>query len=311
MMEWELSTSSVYKIMTQLKVSRTINGPTCIVHFPEGVSDLFDEPSPHSSSKQIPVVRFLRLVDLILDICYASLPGDLNTYLENKTVFADKLIYVASSKLEIHKSFYTSSCLHLPFDCYSTLHYVGKSSHSKMLEMKNRNNSQWFARLFQQDIRIDPVTRKPSEFPAPWREKYRQMCTGSPFVMEKLSRPDVCRAGDHYKIQTSDIDSQNHTNWLAYVQICMNVCRKGLDQELFSRLLIQNSKNGLKEFQIRYENEALVDEEVVVHAWETSGRDDQLCFELTRGSDVCIQATIAFHQRCVKCTNIELIKSKI
>lgn len=68
---------------------------------------------------------------------------------------------------------------------------------------------------------------------------------------------------------------------------------------------------GLKEIQIRYVNEALVHEEVVIHAWETSGRDDQLCFELTRGSDVCIQATIAFHQFCVKSTNIESIKSKI
>lgn len=177
--------------------------------------------------------------------------------------------------------------------------------------MKNRNNSQWFARLIQQDIRIDPVTRKPQEFPAPWLEKYRPMCTGSPFVMEKLSRPDVCRAEDHYKIQTSDIDGQNHTNWLAYVQICMNVCRKGLDQELFSRPLIKNSENGLKEFQIRYENEALVDEEVVVHAWETSGRDDQLCFELTRGCDVCIQATMTFHRNSINNCHFNSQKAKI
>ncbi|XP_052702325.1 uncharacterized protein LOC128178928 [Crassostrea angulata] len=310
-MEWELSTASVHKIRTQLKVSRTINGPTCIVHFPDGVSDLFDDPSPHSRSRHIPLLRFLRLFDLSMEISNASLPGDPNIYLENKTAFADKFIYVASSKLEIHQSFYTLSCLHLPFDCYTTLHYVGKSSHCKMLEMKNKNNMQWFARLFQQNIRIDPVTRKPLELDPSWREKYGPMCTGSSFVMEKLRRPDICLAKDHYKIQTSDIDSQNHTNWLAYVQICMNVCKQGLDQNLFSRLLIKNVENGLKEFQIRYENEALVDEDVVVHAWETSGSCDQLCFELTRGCDVCIQATMTFHRSLINNCHFYSQKAKI
>lgn len=49
--------------MTQLKVSRTINGPTCIVHFPEGVSDLFDEPSPHSSSMYLRTQTFQGQID--------------------------------------------------------------------------------------------------------------------------------------------------------------------------------------------------------------------------------------------------------
>lgn len=303
----ELSTS---RSITQLNISRTIKGMLCIVHFPEGVSSMFDAFSTHLD-KQISIPELFRLFELAVGISNMALPDDPNTFLDHKTLFADKFVYVGSCKLEIHQSFYVSAYLNLPFDVFATLDYVGKSSYSKVQEMRHRDNSQWFARVSQRNIMVDPVTRKPLELPASWREKYGPMCTGSPFVMEKLSRPDACMVVDHYKIQTSDIDSQNHTNWVAYVQICMNVCRKSLDKELFSRLLITNSKNGLKEFQIRYENEALVDEEVVVHAWETSGRNDQLCFELTRGSDVCIQATVAFHQCCVNSADIESIKSKI
>lgn len=301
---------SASRIISQLNISRTIQGTACIVHFPEGVSSLLDAYSTHLDC-QIPIPWLLRLFELAVSISNRSLPDDQNTFIDHQTLFADKFVYVGSSKLEIHPSFYTSSYLRRPFDVCSTLNYVGKSSLTKVREMRDRDNSQWFARTRQQNICIDPVTRKSIEFPASWREKYGPMCTGSPFVMEKLTRPEVCSARYNYKIQASDIDSQNHTNWLAYVQICLNICKKGLEQELFSRHFVQNSKNGLKEFQIRYENEALVDEEVVVHAWETSGKNDQLCFELTRGSDVCIQATMTFNQCSVQSSNIESIKSKI
>lgn len=265
----------------------------------------------YSSDKQISIPGLFRLFELAIGISNRALPDDPNTFLDHKPIFADKFVYVGSCKLEIHQSFNASAYFHLPFDVFSTLDYVGKSSYCKVQEICQRDNSQWFARLSQQNIMVDPVTRKPLELPASWRKKYGSMCTGSPFVMEKLNRPDACMAVDHYKIQASDIDIQNHTNWVVYVQICMNACRKGFNKELFSKPLIQNSKNGLKEFQIRYVNEALVEEEVVVHAWETSSRDDQLCFELTRGSDVCIQATIAFHQFSVKSANTESLKSKI
>eukprot|EP00105_Crassostrea_gigas_P019013 XP_011437329.1 PREDICTED: uncharacterized protein LOC105335229 [Crassostrea gigas] len=301
---------SISRAITELNISRTIKGVRCIVRFPEGVSSLFDAFSTHLD-KQISIPGLFRLFELAIGISNRALPDDPNTFLDHKPIFADKFVYVGSCKLEIHQSFNASAYFHLPFDVFSTLDYVGKSSYCKVQEMCQRDNSQWFARLSQQNIMVDPVTRKPLELPASWRKKYGPMCTGSPFVMEKLNRPDACMAVGHYKIQTSDIDSQNHTNWVVHVEICMNACRNGLDKELFSKPLIKNSKNGLKEIQIRYVNEALVDEEVVIHAWETSGRDDQLCFELTRGSDVCIQATIAFHQFCVKSTNIESIKSKI
>jgi acyl-CoA thioesterase FadM len=165
-----------------------------------------------------------------------------------------------------------------------------------MLEFKSRANTQCFAKVYKQQILVDPNTRKPTELPLFWREKYGGMPTGSPVITERLTRPQRCILSSLYTIQDSDIDHQNHTNYLSFVKLFMEATKKAAINGCFETFSAETLKNGLQAIQIRYANEVLVDQVVAVHVWEAVGRNDRLCFEITRGLDVCNQAVMTFYQ---------------
>jgi hypothetical protein len=76
----------------------------------------------------------------------------------------------------------------------------------------------------------------------------------------------------------------------------METTKKATINGCFETFSAETLKNGLQEIQIRYANEVLIDEVVSVHVWEAVGRTDRLCFETTRGPDVCNQAVMTFYQ---------------
>lgn len=257
---------------------------------------------------------FLQLLELDIlaqRIHNALLPEDPQSFLDYHRVFADNFLYMGSLKLEVDQRFYTTACIQHPFDIVCALRYVGKSSYSEVFKFTNRVDTLCFANITQQHILVDPSTRKPMEFPSYWREKFGKMSEGLPLVMKRLARPDICTLNLEYKIQSSDLDIQEHTNFSSYVRLCTEVSRNAFIDGLFRRFSKQMIGNGLKELQMRFENEALVNEEVVVHMWEATDRNDQLCFEITRGLDVCIQATMSFYQASIDGCKFESLYSKI
>ncbi|XP_048779913.1 uncharacterized protein LOC125683129 [Ostrea edulis] len=261
--------------------------------------------------KQSTVFQLFKISHLAQNINGRPLPGNSNTFLDYYATFSDKFLYIGSMKLEVDQRFYTTPFLHLPFDILCKLLHVGKSSFSEIFDFTNRVSTHCFAQVSKQQIMVDPNTRQSMEIPLSWRDKYGKMSTGSPLIMKRLTRPATCILNVTHKIQASDIDSQGHTNFLSYIKLCIDVSKRVAVDGCYHRFSTRSLENGLKEFQIRYQNEVLLGEEVAVHVWEAADRTDQLCFEITKGPDVCIQATMAFFQTAINMPKFHLLDSKI
>ncbi|XP_078331856.1 uncharacterized protein LOC111124600 [Crassostrea virginica] len=289
---------------------RTIEGNRCTLHFPRGVSDFLNLFSLNGKAEQIQFQQILHLLYLAGILNYEPFPDDPKSFIDYDALLVESLMFLGSFKLEISQKFYNSDFLTHPLEIISTITYVGTSSFCETREIANTNGLAPFVRSTYRMIRIDANTRKPIELPRPMREMYAAWKKGTPYAMRKLTRPDVHSINFHYTIQESDVDSQNHTNFITYIKLCLRACRRGTDLKAFPTPLLQIIDNGIKEFEIRYENEALLNEDVIIYAWQTK-ESDQLGFEISKGGDVCVQATMTFYRSSWKFSKMGSTASKM
>ncbi|XP_061167150.1 uncharacterized protein LOC133175988 [Saccostrea echinata] len=279
------------RLVRQLNIHRKIIGGQCIMDFPDG----YPPGVSVTDDWNLVILQLLKFIEVIGSVSNNPLPEDEATYLDFHEVFNNMYVFIGSLKLVVDQSFYMTEYLTKSLSVLSTLDYVGKTSYCISKKLRSRSIGKDVVQYSHQSIRVDPQTRQPLEFPSFWREKYRKYAAGLPFIMKKITRPQICVLDFLYRIQTCDIDDQNHTNNRAYVRLCMECSKRGAVErryKCFSSVLFEN---GIKELQVRFENEALLGEEVIVYVWEATGRTDQLCFEIVKGLDVCIQATMTFY----------------
>ena len=260
--------------------------------------------------EQIQFQQILHLLYLAGILNYEPFPDDPKSFIDYDALIVKSLMFLGSFKLEISQKFYNSDFLTHPLEIISTLTYIGTSSFCETREIANTNGLAPFVRSTYRVIRIDANTRKPIELPRPMREMYAAWKKGTPYAMRKLTRPDVHSINFHYTIQESDVDSQNHTNFITYIKLCLRACKRGTDLKAFPTPLLQIIDNGIKEFEIRYENEALLNEDVIIYAWQTT-ESDQLGFEISKGGDVCVQATMTFYRSSWKDSKMGSTASKM
>ncbi|XP_062575930.1 uncharacterized protein LOC134237802 [Saccostrea cucullata] len=281
-----------FRLAEQLNVHRKITGGQCILEFPGGY--------PHAVSLtddwNHTILQLLRFIEFTGMVSINPWPEDNASFIDYHIIFDSLYVFIGSLKLVVDQSFYLEENIKKSLTVLATLDYVGKTSYCESKILQSRGIDKEVVKYSHQSVRVDPKTRQPLEFPSFWREKYKKYATGLPFIMKKITRPEICVIEYHYKIQTCDIDEQNHTNNLAYLRICFESCKRGAMKRRYKCFSPEMFKNGLKELQIRYENEALLGEEIIVYVWEATGRIDQLFFEIVKGLDVCIQASITFHE---------------
>ena len=215
----------------------------------------------------------------------------------------DYYTFVASLKTDISNSFYNipfkPAVTPLLFKVYPG--YIGKSSFNTVVDIHDQHSGELYVKNVNQLVCVNKLSRKPTNLPQWFRDKYANLNKGSSLIVPKLIKPsdDIPTHTCHIRVPYSDIDLYKHTNFSAYlkysIEAAMEASNRGIYRELFSGVLM---KFRVKSVKTAFIGEAIAENMLSVTTWQDSENQQQIYCDITHQGtkkSIC-QTAIEFYE---------------
>ncbi|RUS78434.1 hypothetical protein EGW08_013808 [Elysia chlorotica] len=253
------------------------------------------------------------------------------TFLNFRVLSGDHFIFMSSTEFVMSRSMYDYDVPKWPLDMTFTHGYVGNTSVANVCNfyackeedtanVSDSGQSLLWTNTYQ-IVLIDKTTRKPTQLPDWFKEKYKgKGCMDKGFILRPFPRPAVTFSQSS-KVQWSDTDQYKHTNFTTYARWAMDTLHAALrirddprpqsqhkpgddaqsgingkypDQTIDASKALPNITKeilscGLHKVQITYLKECLEGETVETHVWQEDGAEKELVlFSVVKNNeDVC------------------------
>ena len=232
-------------------------------------------------------------------IPYADRPND--SFLDIHKFHKDFLFFTVSSRVEVNQNFYKLSSPKYPLTITTRLSHMGKTSFYLKSDLLSPVQKEPYATFTFMTVIVDPKTRLPTPGPDWWREKFgKPSHPVTPKRMDPLQQPEnpECLS---LRVAYSDTDDNCHTNWTTYIRACYDAFMDSALRKTYRHVSEEEAHKGVKYLDITFKKESGIGDKLDVYSWETDKREDkELGFEIKKGSDVCCQAIMGFHQNEMK-----------
>ena len=202
--------------------------------------------------------------------------------------------------INISRLFYERASFNWPFVMATRLGYVGNSSMSKVLEMRDRKDDLVVAQTERSLVFVGTNSRKRVEIPAKRKEYLQQFSTKE----DPLRIAPVAPPGDSFnfdiRVTASDTDMLYHVNQATWLQYCTDCAAEGISQGFFNHFKFDPFTYQVKETQILYFSEGFPGDLLTVSAWETTETKDTILFQIKKGDEQCAFCSFKFHKESLQ-----------
>ena len=205
-----------------------------------------------------------------------------------------KIIYLYYIRIE--QRFYQISTPKYPLTISMQLTHLGRTSFTIVYSIGSPGNGT-YATVKILGVFVDKKTRRPTSLPQWWKEKYSLIQSPSqPPNVYGLKRPE-CSISFPVSINYSDTDENCHTTWPFYMRMCYDAFVDGTMRKAYKRINDEDASRGVKTLELVFKKESLLGDDLNVHSWETDRHDvRELGFEITKGTEICVQAKMEFYK---------------
>lgn len=175
---------------------------------------------------------------------------EVETFLDFTKLSNDYFTFMSSSEFVMSRTLYDNRVSKWPLDMKFTQGFVGNSSvanvsHFYACDEEDKRNASDLGQTplwtnTYQIVLIDKTTRKPTQLPDWFKEKFKgKGCMEKGFILKTFARPAVTFS-QLFKVQWTDTDQYNHTNFTTYVRWALDA----LHAALHSKANLQKSSEA-------------------------------------------------------------------
>ena len=220
------------------------------------------------------------------------------------------LFFGISSRIDISQHFYKATSAINQLKISLRLSHVGTTTYCVKAETSGQNQKLPYAIFSIKAILVDPQHRTRIPFPEWWKNKYaKSVKPAMPPRMEILVKPKEGISCLTIPVVHSDADIYHHTNWVTYIRACHDAFIDGALQNMYGITREEDAERDVKYFEISFRKESKIGDKLDIYSWKSrsdSGKEnDEVCFEINKGSEVCCQAKMGFHGDCLKVNRLD------
>ncbi|XP_046579487.1 uncharacterized protein LOC124287059 [Haliotis rubra] len=223
-------------------------------------------------------------------------------FMDNDKLTTDKLLFLVSGELSLSSSMYNPRLPKYPAEVQTRFASFRTSSFVWESILKVPGAPHVTASLKNNGVAVSKSTRRPCPVPDWFREKFGQLYNKDPGVtFRKVETTPIkmCRGVNSnpylVTVKSRDIDVNQHTNAVLYLQYCLDA----LDDHLF-RNKIQCELNTesllLKSASFLHMGESEVADVLAVEFWDDETDADMICFNIVKSGISIYQARIRFYR---------------
>ena len=204
---------------------------------------------------------------------------------------------MASTRTEVDAEFYRfmAAPRSAPLQVSFQLGYVGNCSLNTVATLNCRRTAKVYATNVNQVVLVDKATREVTPIPEWWRTKYASFSTGQASLviarMPVLTPKHECAM----VIRWSDVDLYRHTNYLSYVQFCLDCAMDAVVGNFYSKLKDDILLYNTKEIQMLYINETKAGEALHTATWQDADDPLKIHFNIRCGDKPIFQSSIVLY----------------
>ena len=207
--------------------------------------------------------------------------------------------YISRYTLDIDLSMYTSKTFNYPLVLNMSTDYVKRTSRKSTIQLKENGRSSTIAMLSWINVNVDLETRQPKPFPDWWKQKYDFPSDGPTIDIQVPMKPISDVFLDKTVVRFTDIDSNNHTNYVSYVKMCLDVFYDGVLRKKYPHGSDVFLNGWLKSLSIVFKSDSVWGDGLRIESWQDARHHDKFHFEVINKGKVAVILTLQFYTSLV------------
>ena len=219
------------------------------------------------------------------ELCYGT----------NNTMFVASCSYQFAEKIHNIRALY----MNYPIRALSRLVYGGKTSYTHYMDLYEQKSGDKIMTMLTTLVYISNTTRRPSPWPEQFSTNLSKFLQNSEIkTIKKVVVPKITENAYLYetKVLHSDCDMNFHTNQSIYARWCSDAASEAAIDGHFSYFKNHIELYPMKNFEIHFVGEALVNESVTVNTWEDKVNLKCLHFAFTKNCRIILLAKMEFYE---------------